>query len=48
MNNNENISNILLPINNTENDYFKEPVCFKDCEDHYELIYTGAFESIGR
>lgn len=44
----ENTPNIIVPINNNQDEYFKQPVCFKDCEDHYELIYTGAFESIGR
>lgn len=44
---NEDINNIMFPFNKDDN-YFKEPVCFKDCEDHYELIYTGEFESIGR
>lgn len=44
---NEDISSIMLPFNKDDN-YFKEPVCFKDCESHYELIYTGEFESIGR
>lgn len=45
--NNDEISNLMLPFNKDDN-YFKEPVCFKDCDDHYELIYTGEFESIGR
>ena len=44
---NEEAQNILFPgLANDE--YFKEPVCFKDCDDHYELIYTGEFESVGR
>lgn len=47
MSNNEDINNIMFPFNKDDN-YFKEPVCFKDCDNHYELIYTGEFESIGR
>jgi len=43
----DDFNNIMFPFNK-DDDYFKEPVCFKDCEDHYELIYTGEFESIGR
>lgn len=45
--NNEEVSNIMFPFNKDDN-YFKEPVCFKDCNNYYELIYTGEFESIGR
>ena len=29
-------------------EYFNQPVLFKDCDTHYELIYTGEFENIGR
>ena len=29
-------------------EYFNQPVLFKDCDTHYELIYTGEFESVGR
>lgn len=29
-------------------EYFNQPVRFKDCDTHYELIYTGEFESVGR
>jgi ATP-dependent Clp protease protease subunit len=47
MSNNEEMNNFMFPFNKDDN-YFKEPVCFKDCDDHYELIYTGEFESIGR
>lgn len=43
----ENMQNLMIPFGN-ENEYFKEPICFKDCETHYELIYTGEFESVGR
>lgn len=43
----DDFNNVMFPFNK-DDDYFKEPVCFKDCEDHYELIYTGEFESIGR
>lgn len=43
----EDFNNVMFPFNKDDN-YYKEPVCFKDCEDHYELIYTGEFESIGR
>lgn len=46
-NSDNNMQNLMLPFGN-ENEYFKEPVCFKDCENHYELIYTGEFESVGR
>jgi len=28
--------------------YVQQPICFKDCEDHYELTYTGEFESVGK
>ena len=28
--------------------YLQSPICFKDCDDHYELIYTGEFESVGK
>lgn len=47
MSNNEEMNNFMFPFNKDDN-YFKEPVSFKDCDDHYELIYTGEFESIGR
>ena len=29
-------------------EYFNQPVLFKDCDTHYELIYTGEFEDVGR
>ena len=47
MSNSEEMNNFMFPFNKDDN-YFKEPVSFKDCDDHYELIYTGEFESIGR
>lgn len=28
-------------------EYFNEPIRFKDCEDHYELVFTGEFEEVG-
>ena len=44
---NDDMQQLLFPgLSNDE--YFKEPVCFKECDDHYELIYTGEFESVGR
>ena len=41
------LQNVMFP-GFPNDEYFKEPVCFRDCEDHYELIYTGEFESVGR
>lgn len=32
----------------SDDEYFMEPVRFKDCDDHYELVYTGEFESVGK
>ena len=29
-------------------DYDRQPVLFKEKDDHYELIYTGEFEAVGR
>lgn len=43
---NEGIGNIMLP--GLDDDYFNQPVIFRDCDDHYELIYTGEFEDVGR
>ncbi len=43
---NEGIGNILLP--GMDDDYFNQPVMFRDCDDHYELIYTGEFEDVGK
>ena len=43
---NEGIGNILLP--GMEDEYFNQPVLFRDCDDHYELIYTGEFEDVGK
>lgn len=42
----EQIGNIMLP--GMDDDYFNQPVIFRDCDDHYELIYTGEFEDVGR
>lgn len=48
MSNDDDIGNVMFPPFNKDDNYFKQPVCFKDCDDHYELIYTGQFESLGR
>lgn len=40
-------NNIVMPFGSID-EYFNQPVRFKDCENHYELIYTGEFESVGR
>lgn len=40
------IGNFLLP--GMDSEYFNQPVIFRDCDDHYELIYTGEFEDVGR
>ncbi len=29
-------------------EYFNEPIRFKDCDDHYELVFTGEFEEVGK
>ena len=39
--------NPLFPFGQMD-EYFNQPVLFKDCDTHYELIYTGEFENIGR
>lgn len=44
MNNLDNIAGFF----NKDDEYFKQPVIFKDKDDHYELIYTGQFGSVGR
>lgn len=44
--NGDGIGNILLP--GMDDGYFNQPVMFRDCDDHYELIYTGEFEDVGR
>ena len=43
---NDDIGNMLFP--RLDDDYFNQPVVFRDCDDHYELIYTGEFEDVGR
>jgi ATP-dependent Clp protease protease subunit len=43
---NDGIGNFMLP--GLDDDYFNQPVIFRDCDDHYELIYTGEFEDVGR
>lgn len=42
----EGLENIMIP--GMGDDYFNQPVLFKDCDNHYELIYTGEFEDVGR
>ena len=44
--NGDGIGNILLP--GMDDDYYNQPVMFRDCDDHYELIYTGEFEDVGK
>ena len=44
--NSEGLENLMIPGLNDE--YFNQPVLFRDCDDHYELIYTGEFENVGR
>ena len=44
--NGDGIGNILLP--GMDDGYFNQPVMFRDCDDHYELIYTGEFEDVGK
>ena len=39
------LNNLCL---NEDFKYMQSPICFKDCDDHYELIYTGEFESVGK
>ena len=43
---NDGLGNFMLP--GLDDDYFNQPVIFRDCDDHYELIYTGEFEDVGR
>jgi len=43
---NDALSNFMLP--GLDDEYFNQPVIFRDCDDHYELIYTGEFEDVGR
>ena len=43
---NDALSNFMLP--GLDDDYFNQPVIFRDCDDHYELIYTGEFEDVGK
>lgn len=42
----EGMGGFMLP--GLDDDYFNQPVIFRDCDDHYELIYTGEFEDVGR
>ena len=44
--NGDGIGNIILP--GMDDGYFNQPVMFRDCDDHYELIYTGEFEDVGK
>ncbi len=44
--NSDALENLMIPGLNDE--YFNQPVLFRDCDDHYELIYTGEFEDVGR
>ena len=43
---NDSPGGMMFPGLNDE--YFNQPVMFHDCDDHYELIYTGEFEDVGR
>lgn len=42
----ESFSPLMLP--GFDDEYFNQPVIFRECDDHYELIYTGEFEDVGR
>lgn len=46
----DNMQNFLsnLCVQGEDLKYMQSPICFKDCTDHYELIYTGEFESVGK
>lgn len=39
---------VQMPFSFVGDEYFNEPVRFKDCDDHYELVYTGEFAEVGK